>query len=268
MEEKMRLYFTPAEGLGATYRRYMLNQYFRDLIEKYRIETVLEAPCGEYGVSGVNSLVFPAKGCKVTFISRSEEVLEKARRLWELSGFLAVAKFIKSDLVRLPFDSNTFDLVWNFIEIPKLEDPTNFIQEMARVSRKLVFIVVPNRSNYGYPIYAMHNFLTGRPPKYGSKRWLQRKTIRNAMMKLNLKIVDEGIIDIPPWPGFEALMGTLRKLGLAPPPPSKVSAEPIVGETESDVINVVKKYYFIEKSSLPLFFKTRFAHLVYVLGEK
>ena len=57
-----------------------------------------------------------------------------------------------------PFDDESFDLAWNWAALWHLPDgspegaevPESFLRELVRVSRKVVFVAMPNRVQVGY----------------------------------------------------------------------------------------------------------------------
>ena len=262
VQTKIRLFYTEQEGFGATYRRFMLARLFWRLVDDYGLKSVCEAPCGSYGAIGANSLPFVVKGCQVTFI-QSEEALNQARELWRRSGILKQARFVASSLASIPLEDYACDLVWNFIAIPMLPNPEVYLHEMKRISKRFVLLVCPNRANYGYPFYVIKNLLAMKKGKFGSSKWFKRSSVRQALVSLGMKVVEEHLIDIPPWPGFEALLGLLRWLHR--PTTSEVRGD---HEDFEAISRVVQKYSFIEESRLPTIIKSRFAHLFYVLAER
>ncbi len=71
------------EGLGTTYERFILHNYFSRLKDRYDIHSVLEAPSfGMTGVSGINSLWWASQGAKVTIVDQSSPRLESIARVW------------------------------------------------------------------------------------------------------------------------------------------------------------------------------------------
>ena len=268
--EKVSLYHPEIEGLGSTYGSYIKNEFFSKFVDRHNIKTVLEYPIDPYyEIAGTGSLIFAVKGCNVTLLSPFEERLEKAKQLWNEYGLSAYLKTVKSDLTTAPFGSAKFDLVWNEYVIQNLEadfntKPADCIREMVRISRKFVLIITSNRLNYGFPIHKASCLLRGSKSKFGSSRWMKGKPIRNILTELGIKKIEEGMIDIPPFPSFDAL-GFVRKVrGAFTKPEKPLEAK----KSDADVIKMLEKYSFIERSSLPNILKIFFAHAVYVLGEK
>ncbi len=265
----IHLFYVQREGFGTTYSRLMLARLIWRFVDQYAFRSIAEAPCrglevieGENLVAGACSLAFCMKGCEVTFIDESEDNLNQVRELWKRNGVAQKARFIASGLTSFPIEDGTFDLAWNYLAVPTLPDPERFLREMKRTS-KFVLIVCENRNNYGYPIYAIKNFLAKTDGVFGSPKWLSRSNVKRALVSLGMKVVEEGPIDIPPWPGFGALADLLVRLHR---PSVQVNGRE--AEDFGNVTKVVSKYSFIEESRLPLIIKSRLAHSFYVLAKK
>ncbi len=67
------------EGLGTVYERFILNGFFDSLIDSYPINNVLEVPIyGMTGLTGINSVRFADRGCKVTMVDTKRENVNEA----------------------------------------------------------------------------------------------------------------------------------------------------------------------------------------------
>ena len=76
-------YFTNHnEGLGTTYERFVLQQYFERIRNKFSIKRVLEAPCfGMTGISGINSMWWAIEGCSVTIADHGRERIDLIKKV-------------------------------------------------------------------------------------------------------------------------------------------------------------------------------------------
>ena len=73
------------EGLGTVYERFILNDFFDLLIDSYEIDRVLEVPIyGMTGLTGINSVQFVRRGCRVTLVDSKEEKVNEALQIWKL----------------------------------------------------------------------------------------------------------------------------------------------------------------------------------------
>ncbi len=193
-------YFTeyPDEGLGSSYERIVLNRKLHEIIQKYACETVLEVPTfGFTGISGINSMDLAKAGLDVYLIDNHKERIELVRDVWKQVGLRADFLF-QENFEKLGFLNKTFDLTWNFSSLWFVNDLEEFLGEITRVTKKVIFICVPNRSGFGYlqQKYSSHQELK----KYLKEKNIIPKNIIKRMKKLNWKLVERNYIDAPPWP--------------------------------------------------------------------
>jgi SAM-dependent methyltransferase len=263
------------EGLGLVYERLVLNDYLDQLLKRYRIQTVLEAPLfGMAGVSGINSVHLAQEGCDVALVDTNAERLHGIERIWEELG-LPCRFFLHEDLTRLPFDDNSFDLVWEWAGLWYLPDAAALLAELARVSQLLVFVAMPNKLQIGYLLrkYAVdRNFFDTV-----DERWVNMPLIKETLKQQALQIVEEGVLDVPPWP--DTVMPAaelLRRLGFK----SKRLQRQFSGDEwqwstmdyylgkRPELKETIEGYSFLERLPLPWQLKVIWAHHRYVLGHK
>ncbi|OQY45835.1 MAG: hypothetical protein B6242_09345 [Anaerolineaceae bacterium 4572_78] len=261
------------EGLGVVYERFILNDYLLGVADKYNIQTVLEAPLyGMAGVSGINSYCLAKSGRNITLIDDNAERLKGVQQIWaELDTSVNV--IYHADYVNLPFDDNTFDLAWEWAGLWYLPDAKSLLQELARVSRKLVFIAMPNNWQVGYLLrkYVIDQqfFQTI------DERWVNMSLIKNVLQSEGVTFVDEGVLDVPPWPDtVMPAAEVLKRLGIR----SKALNERFTGEgwqwstmayylnEQPSLHEEVMKYAWLDHAPLPWQIKLVWAHHHYVLG--
>jgi len=228
------------EGLGTVYERFMLDEYFKKLLSKHNVKSVLEVPIfGMTGVSGINSVYFARNGCKVTLIDDNDERIKDIKKVWgEINEDVDVG--LNKNFSELPFNDNSFSLVWNFAALDHVEDVDSLINEMFRISSDLVLIFIPNK-------------------------FFSKGKVEYSKIKKKGNVIDEGIIDVPPWPD------------------TKISIKRSIGKTESKkwrwsmvdylkgdegVKNKIMKYTFVEKFPLPWRLKLVWAHHRFLLFKK
>jgi len=261
------------EGLGVVYERFVLNDYLERLVDKYDIHTVLEAPLyGMAGVSGINSVSLARRGCDVTLMDYVEERLKGVTRIWrelELSAHFVLHK----DFAHLPFDENSFDLAWEWAGLWYLPDARALLRELTRVSRKLVFVAMPNNLQVGY---LMRKYLIDRDFfDTVDERWVQMGRIKRVLRDLGVHFVEQGVLDVPPWPDtVMPAAEVLRRLGIK----SKKLEAQFSGEgwswstmayylgQEPDLYERVIKYAWLDRASIPWQLKLVWAHHRYLLG--
>ncbi|MEM7034465.1 MAG: methyltransferase domain-containing protein [Chloroflexota bacterium] len=263
------------EGLGVVYERFILNDFLTDLAKKHEIKTVLEAPLyGMAGVSGINSYCFAQMGAEVTLIDNNSERLEGVQRIWgELN---TPASFLyHTDLTQLPFDDNTFDFTWEWAGLWYLPDAAGLLRELVRVSRNLVFVAMPNNLQVGY---LMRKYIIDRDFfDTIDERWVQMGLIKKNLSAEGLAFIDEGVLDVPPWPDtVMPAAEVLKRLGIK----SKRLEDQFTGDgwtwstmayylkQQPDLYDQVIKYAWLDHAPIPWQLKMVWAHHRYVLGKK
>ncbi len=263
------------EGLGLVYERLVLNDYLDRLLGRYQIETVLEAPLfGMAGVSGINSVHLAQRGCDVTLVDVDKERLEGIGPIWEELN-LPCRLVHCEDPAQLPFEDESFDLVWEWAGLWYLPDAGALLSELARVSRSLVFVAMPNRLQVGY---WMRKLFVDRDFFHTvDERWVNMGLIKRTLRESGIALVEEGVLDVPPWP--DTVMPAaelLRRLG--------VRSKKLEGRFSGDgwqwstmdyymgkrpeFKEMIDRYSFLERLPLPWRVKVLWAHHRYVLGSK
>ena len=265
------------EGLGVVYERIVLNEFLLRLKQQYGIESVLEAPLyGMAGVSGINSVALAQAGCRVTLLDANPERLAGVRRIWGELGLEQQATFqAHTDFARLPFGDRSFDLVWAWAALWYVPEASALLDEMVRVSRRLVFVAMPNRMQMGY---ILRRFVL-EPGffKTVDDAWANIPRIASILKRAGAQIVDQGVLDVPPWPDTvmpAALV--LRKLGIR----STRLTERFEGNgwqwstmdyysgKRPELKAMMERYMFLEKLPLPWQVKTVWAHHRYVVARR
>ena len=265
------------EGLGLVYERFVLNDFLDDLRRRYAIRSVLEAPLyGMAGVSGINDVVFARRGVDVTMVDDTPVRLEGVQRIWQEDLRLpANLVCIEPDQWgALPFADNSFDFTWEWAGLWYINDPAGLLRELVRTSRNLVFVAMPNNIQVGYwmrklvidrEFFAQHD-----------EGWTDIGRIRRIMEQAGVEIIDQGVLDVPPWP--DTVMPAnevLQRLGIR----SKQLEEQFTGDgwqwstmayylgDEPDLYARVMKYAWLDQAKLPWQVKSVWAHHRYLLGR-
>lgn len=261
------------EGLGLVYERFILNDYLMHLKERYEIEDVLEAPLyGMAGVSGINSVILAKAGCQVTLVDDNAERLDGVSRIWEELGLQA--SFVSQEpLIKLPFAEGQFDLAWNWAALWYVKNAAPLLRELVRVSRRLVFVAMPNPYQVGYIV--RKRFVEPEFFKTVDERWLNMGLVKSVLEAEGVDIVDEGVLDVPPWP--DTVMPAaefLRKVGIR----SKRLESRFTGDDwtwstmdyylgrQSDLRDRVMRHAWLDRLRIPWRLKVVWAHHRYVLG--
>jgi len=131
-----------------------------DFIERFldlrNVTNALDVGCG----NGFSTFYMRRRVRDIWASDRSHFML--SRHPLRSHGRLAAA-----DAVALPFDDATFDLVYGWEVLHHMAEPVRAVREMARVSRRYVFLVEPNPWNAAQLAFALWD------PEH---RWVLRYT--------------------------------------------------------------------------------------------
>lgn len=265
------------EGLGLVYERFVLNDFLNDLAQRHQVRSVLEAPLyGMAGVSGINNVVFAQQGIPVTAVDDTPARIEGVRRIWQEDLRLPI------DLVRinpdawdhLPLPSAHFDLTWQWAGLWYIDNPEGLLRELVRTSKNLVFVAMPNNLQVGY---WMRKLIIDRDFfRTHDESWTNIGRIRAILEAEGVEIIDQGVLDVPPWP--DTVMPAnevLKRLGIRS---RKLEAQ-FTGDgwqwstmayylgQEPDLYDRVIRYAWLDHAPLPWQLKAVWAHHRYLLGR-
>ena len=265
------------EGLGLVYERFVLNDFLDDLRRKYAIHSVLEAPLyGMAGVSGINSYNLAKAGVDVTLVDDTPERLAGVERIWreDLQQPVNLVGIQPDEWGRLPFADNSFDMAWCWAALWYIPDPAGLLRELARVSRNLIFVAMPNNIQVGY---WMRKLVIDREFfVHHDERWTETGRIRRILAEAKVRFVDEGVLDTPPWP--DTVMPAnevLKRLGIR----SRKLEEQFTGDgwqwntmayytgAQPELRERVMKYAWLDHAPLPWQVKAIWAHHRYLVGR-
>ncbi len=228
------------------------------------------------GVSGINSVILAEAGCKVTLADDNQERLDGVQRIWSELELPATLVHVR-DWGKLPFADNTFDMTWEWAGLWYLPDAQVLLEELVRVSRDLVFIAMPNRWQVGY---FMRKYLIDKEffVEIGEREaWVNIAMIKRLLGWLGVEIVEEGVLDVPPWP--DTVMPAnevLQRLGVR----SEKLQDQFTGEgwewstmayylgEQPDLRERVMRYAWLDHAPLPWQIKAVWAHHRYLVGRK
>ena len=254
------------ESFGVDYERYALGKLFSRLVKKFDITNVLEIPAlGAKAAPSIYSIGFALAGCDVSLVNG----VESAQRVWEALGLKDKVRFIECNNVEhTGLEANSFDLVWNFATFPIADNPQGLLSEMRRISKRYVTGISVNRYNIGFSIHrALHTY-KNIPWTHGDIRFNSLRKVRQFFAENKLSIVEEGVVDCPPWPdslGF-------RDLRL-----HRMNTDLTKIQWHSNIVDYIRNenyprwmriIYLFESIPVPRLFKLPFSHLFYVLGRK
>jgi len=93
---------------------------------------VVDVGCGIGGSSRQIAARYGSSGVGITL---SPKQAERATALSEASGLGARLRFEVADALRMPFEDNSFDLVWSMESGEHMPDKRQFVSELARVCK-------------------------------------------------------------------------------------------------------------------------------------
>lgn len=241
------------EGLGTTYERFVRRQYLRKLVHRFKIRLVLEAYCG---TERADSLALADMGCKVVLMDKSKLNLKTIKSICGNVHSSGSVQFLHGDLQTLPLNSSAFDLVWNSDVITHFENPLKCVREMARVSKRLVLVFVPNRLHMGNLFFQLYLDITKPKPEIRYEYSMTVEALSRIFEKAGLGIVERGYIDAPLWPSHLSIGSLVKKKRR--------------NWNMLDFASTSKLFHIqgILEESLSNSIKAVQAHIVYVLGKK
>jgi hypothetical protein len=265
------------EGLGLVYERFVLNDFLLALQRRYQIGEVLEAPLfGMAGVSGINSVVLAQAGCAVYLVDHEPERLAGVGRIWDEIGLpVQLVEVAPSSWGCLPFDSGSFDLTWNWAALWHLRNPEALLHALVRLSRRVIFVAMPNRVQVGY--LARKYLLEREFVNSVDERWADIGRVRRILERAGARIVRQGVLDIPPWPDtVMPASEVLRRLGVR----SRKLEDRFSGDAwqwstmayylgqQPELYDRVMRHAWLERAPLPWWLKAVWAHHRYLVALK
>ena len=126
-------------------KQFLLNKFLFQickLVKEINPRTVLDAGCGEGFIADRLLKIKPS--LDYTGLDTSQIAIEKARQN------VKKAKFIISDINKIPFPNGNFDLVICLEVLEHLSDPEKGLFQLFRVTNKTALISVPDEPLFSY----------------------------------------------------------------------------------------------------------------------
>ncbi|MBN1566578.1 MAG: class I SAM-dependent methyltransferase [Acidobacteria bacterium] len=189
-------------GIGTSYERLSIYSLTEKLAGELGIRSSLEGPIdGITGINGVNSIALARMGVHVTVVLPSLDLIQYAKRYYEVESCQSKASFICSnDLVF----RNQFDLVWNFNCLPQREDHDAVLEQMTRCSRKYIMVFTSNTRNYGFWIHRLHHVVEKEEWYHGNVRFMNTGKISATLRKMGFRTIRHLYVDVPWWPDIDS----------------------------------------------------------------
>ena len=128
------------------YYRYLKQRYsiLNSLIEVREGDKILDAGCGDGAVIKL-ILDKKIKNTQVIGVDKCTNILNQAKK--NFSAYHEKVRFIKTDIIRLPFPNNYFDktICFHVIEHLKAGELNKALEELTRVTQEELFLGFPNK---------------------------------------------------------------------------------------------------------------------------
>ncbi len=141
--------------------RYSLEAHIPEIVrfESWSDRDVLEAGCG----IGIDGFHFATAGARYTGVDMSTSAIELAERRFAIGD--ATGDFVRASVVDLPFEDESFDLVYSHGVIHHLADTQGAVDEFHRVlrpgGRAIVMVYHRNSLNYFVTIMLLRRAFVG-----------------------------------------------------------------------------------------------------------
>lgn len=257
------------EGIGGAYERIAYSNVIKRIAKKNGCRSILELGATFIaGVPGFNSCLLAQDGFDVTITVHSRDFKE-TRAIWEKFDFGKKANIIEwNDNLKTNFSDGQFDLVWNHLAFEHYKDPLPLIDEMKRISKKVVINLTLSPWNIGFPIHWLNHKIQGKHWDHGYFKNTLISTMEESHKKAALIHIESGGCDNPPWMDtVDAQMG--GSMTYFDYSPAFVKNKMVWCSTDKSTQNhwLVKTFWDWEKM-FPSWFKRYTAHHLYTASRK
>jgi len=174
-------YSKKAEGTLDYFREIALHRYniqYRYIpsiaeFDSWKNKNVLEIGCGV----GTDGLQYARNGANYTGVDLTKRAVETAKKHFKLFG--VDGKFIQTNAERLPFDDNTFDLVYSFGVLhhtPNFQDAFDEVHRVLKPGGKaIVMLYARGWKHYFFRVF-IHGFLLFEFLRFGIQKTYDRNS--------------------------------------------------------------------------------------------
>ncbi|MBW6514511.1 MAG: class I SAM-dependent methyltransferase [Candidatus Syntrophosphaera sp.] len=226
-----KFFSNPHEGLGSSYERVILNAMLRRVADQYGVRSVLESPSfGFTGISGINLLDLADAGIAVTLEDDDPQRLDLVKEVWERLGRPLTARH-NPDFHGLDWPDKAFDMSFSFSALWFVPNLKSWLAELSRVTGKVIFLSVPNRTGLGYKLQ-LKDYSAGKYPglRIGN---IDPPSIISLLASQGWELRSAGYFDCPPWPDIGMTKEELLKKWFPRLPIKDSSAAKDAGQTIS-----------------------------------
>jgi hypothetical protein len=204
-------------GYGTAYERKLLNKLLKKLVKAYGVRSILEYPATD--LLGDPQILY--KGI---------EVLIERSKCAKIGG-------------------RKYELVWNFCEMERADDPLKLLAEMVKLTAKYILLIGQNVFNAGVLLHRAYHVLRGSVWDHGVTGRMRLGYAMELVSTQGLAILEHGYFDAP------IFVLDLYELG-------SLLRRSFVGHSHGDLL--LKESLF---ENLPRAFKPAFSHHWYLLCQ-
>ena len=149
------------------------------------------------------------------------------------------------------------------------------LAELARVTRRVAFVAMPNRVQVGY---LLRKYVLERDfVRYVDESWADIGRGRRVLEGAGLRVVRQGVLDVPPWPDtVMPAAQVLERLGIR----SRKLQGQFSGDSwqwstmayylgqQPDLYDRVMRYAWLDRAPIPWRIKAVWAHHRYLVAIK
>lgn len=267
MLQNNNIYEKLNEGMGGAYERIAYTNIIKRIAQKYNCKNILELNATYIaGIPGFNSCLLAQSGYNVT-VAVTERDYEDTKEVWKLTGLKANIVKIKSDK-HTDFFSNSFDFVYNHLAFDQYKNPVPLVEEMKRISNKVIMNLTLSPYNYGYWIHKLSHKIYKQEWDHGYREMGTIEMMEYVHKLCKLKHIESGACDAPPWMDTvnAQIGGSMTYMDAFP----KFIRNKWIWcsiDKKCQEHKLVKRFLAWEES-MPLWFKKFAAHHLYCISEK
>jgi SAM-dependent methyltransferase len=200
---------------------------------------VLDVGCG---VGGPCRLLADEYGCMTTGIDITDEFIRTAILLSKLVGLQDQTNFIQGDALQLPFDDNSFDMVWTQHVQMNIADKKKFYSEISRVLK-------PGGRFIYYDIFSIDNQPVQYPVPWADtvslSHLMTTGDLHKTLASVGLTIIETTDQTLPGINFLTALLDRAKNQGLPP-----ASLKLVIGDAIAEKMGNLNRNFTEKKLQL------------------
>ncbi len=157
-------------------------------ISRLKIKNILDAGCGEGFI--IRKVLKNIPDIKINGLDMNQDSIQFAKKI------LPNCKFTQGDIINMPYNNNSYDLIIALEILEHLKSPELALQELKRVTNNYCLISVPLE-----PYFSLGNLLSGKNIKQFGKEpehlqlWNKKQIVNLVSQYFNILSVNVSF----PW---------------------------------------------------------------------